>query len=328
MSISLAEYERLQKYLDREMTPAENRLFEEELKTNKALVEFVDLEKGLQDVLWNKQINEGFPVLGEGIIEDIDISDEEEKRILSLLRDEDKAGNNEIVDQPAKVIDMARGRSKFFWYKVAAACIILAATTWIISNRNNGKGTTPIANDDTIAVKKNNKIVTSDDSTGKQPETPLPKEEINYMVLAKQHYVKPKAPEDTAAPFYLRKVLQEFNDGNYDNLIARIDLDKIPASRGPEGEAEKNRIKELGHYYKGIAFTERNENKKAITHLQWVADSAANGRLKTSSQWYLSIIYLKEKNIDKALPALKEIAEGQNIYKESAKKILEDIQRR
>ena len=87
----------------------------------------------------------------------------------------------------------------------------------------------------------------------------------------------------------------------------------------------KQNILQLGHYYKGLAYIETNDNKQAIENLQWVIDSAQSPQLKIKAQWYLALIYLKENNTKKALPLLSSLSKNSNAvqYHKQANEILE-----
>ena len=65
----------------------------------------------------------------------------------------------------------------------------------------------------------------------------------------------------------------------------------------------------MGHYYKGLALIKLDKISNAKTNLQWVLDSASSYKLKIKSEWYLSLIYLKEGDFeDKAVPLLKHVS--------------------
>jgi len=75
------------------------------------------------------------------------------------------------------------------------------------------------------------------------------------------------------------------------------------------------------NYYNGLCALELNKNERAAQSFQSVIDEG-DYAYALHSKWYLSLLYLKTKQSDKAEVLLNELAEKPNFYAEKSQKIL------
>ncbi len=76
-----------------------------------------------------------------------------------------------------------------------------------------------------------------------------------------------------------------------------------------------------GKYYLGICSIQLNKNKQAESCLKEVINANSLG-YDLHAKWYLAMVYLKDKQKDKALHLLTELADSDNYYSHDARKIL------
>jgi tetratricopeptide (TPR) repeat protein len=75
--------------------------------------------------------------------------------------------------------------------------------------------------------------------------------------------------------------------------------------------------------YRGIANMQLDSINRAIEDLESVIEN--NRRLVDQAQWYLALVYLKDKNVSEASKILKAIAEKENTYSNQAQNILNKL---
>jgi hypothetical protein len=312
MEITLEQYERIQKYLDGKMPPEEEKTFMAELENNSAMKDHLAFEQELREQLFIMEMEKGFPAVDmTGTGANAEENDDIKKRIAETGKNwKQKQNKNPLravtdADDKKKVIAMPAGRKKF-WYMAAAACAIIAIISIVWISSRPGK-TDPYVDINDTLTKKPVIIIKDPKDTSVHKVVPVVPDKggVNYASIVKKYYVKDEAPFPEDVPQYLRKPLIDFNRDNYD-AITKTDVNDLPNTRGDEDETQK--IKELGHYYKGLAFIETNNNAGAIENLVWVVDSAKNETLHIKAQWYRGLTYLKSGNIGKATNDFTKLA--------------------
>src|SRR5665213_191709 len=109
MAIDLLDFESIQKYLDGEMTPGEEKLFLKKVKKTPALTEFLDFENDLHSYLYSKESDKYSKQLNHTKADFNILHNANDKKLLEAIRQNKlKAGSG------GKVIDLFK--NKRFYY--------------------------------------------------------------------------------------------------------------------------------------------------------------------------------------------------------------------
>jgi tetratricopeptide (TPR) repeat protein len=335
MQITLKQYEHIQNYLDGLMTPQEEKDFLIELDKNISLKEGFDFERDLRDNLYHMEEKKEFFEKPEDYYE-VDKNADDYNSIKSLIEaageeweQENKGSqgvNAHVVDnksQPHKAIIF---NMKSWVAIAAAACVVLAIVSLILFWPKSHTPPVEAKTIDTSSAKKNTntgivKISPGDSAKKVNPEI----KKVDGITLFKKYYAKDKS--NPPMPELLVMVPKDYQKGDY-AYDEKIDLERLPNTRGSSNDINsKQNILQFGHYYKGLSYIEKKDNKEAIENLQWVIDSSQNQQLKIKAKWYLTLVYLKENNLKKALPLLSSLSENTNElqYHKQATEILETL---
>ncbi len=319
MEFSIEQYESIQLYLDDKMTPEQEKQFMLEVNNNALLQENLQFEIDLRQNLFLQ--NRKQKSSGEVGVEYRSI---DESNIKSLI---EKAGKEWLRQKKS-----TKSISLPLWLRIAAAACLLVVVTGIVWYL--------VSETSPVTVANNNKADTSEKQTNVKPEIvvntppdsltnkPVPVK-IDYANLFDSFFAKDNIPDQK--PRLLADALNDYADSHY-TTIQTIDLANIPILRSPPGNDEdvnsNQNIQELGHYYKGLAFIQTNNAKKAEENLQWVIGHAKNKQLITKAKWYLALIHLKKGNSEKALPLLNSVANSKiTSYNRHAKELLKELKK-
>lgn len=301
MELTAQQYENIQKYLDGEMSPDDEKVFLDELNMNATLQENLEFEQNLR---------ENIESITEKNISEVDFNIEKKFNdapyIKSLIEKAGKGRKSQAISIKSWI---AIG--------VAASSIIAVSIIWLLSPDPKTQKTAEIRVDSPI-IKKDSSLLTKPKNSINNivPSPP----NINLAELYNKFFKKENVPEEK--PVVLAEALMDYENEEYKTL-QNLDLNNLPADRGPAESNEKQYIKELGHYFKGLSFIETNEDQQAIKNLQWVIDSANNKQLLVKAQWYLALINIKKGNNNKAIPLLNTVANNKvPPYNRQAKELL------
>ncbi|MDB5141444.1 MAG: hypothetical protein JWQ66_157 [Mucilaginibacter sp.] len=280
MDIDLLDFESIQKYLDGEMTPGEEKLFLEKVKKTPVLAEYLDFENDLHSYLHSKESDKYSKQLNY-IKADFNIPhDAKDKKLLEAI------SQNKLKAGGGKVINLFK--NKRFYYLAAASISGILVTIGVINYFKSQPKNTP-------AYTENKKTRPADTVKGKRYQG------ANYASLADTFYKK-----DSAAPSKNQlssQELKDFNKGDY-NSIQKIDPNKVYNTGNKNDDKQ---AKELSYYYKGLSYIETNDPGRAIKNLQRVVDSTKDQQLRIKADWYLALMYLKTNDAAKSAPLLDSV---------------------
>jgi len=324
MKISSGQYERILKFLDGDMTVEEMNAFAKELAANPEMQSQIDFEQSVRDALAVNDTENG-----KDNNEEENIQNEIAfgiRRQIEKVREQWTALNKEkqpILLEPAKQSKRTNVIPFRNLTAIAVACVVIVAAgvVWFIVNRHTGS---LVVNSQRVNSPKQDSQVQVEvnraaDSLNiiKSPGT-----KPDLASLYKQYFKKDTAPQ--IKPMLLAEALIDYENNSYKS-VQNFDLTNLPTDRGVSSSNinSNQNIKELGHYYKGLAYIETKDDSKAITNLQWVIDSAQNGQLQTKAQWYMALLQLRNSNIRKTMELLAGVSESDiSPYNTQAKKLL------
>ena len=104
--------------------------------------------------------------------------------------------------------------------------------------------------------------------------------------------------------------MQKFDNQDYN---ATIDLLK--------GVTSRNQNNIVAHFYTGAALQETGKYQDAINEYQWVINDRDNLFIE-QAQWYIGLCYLQTNENKKAYKQFRKIAENQGFYQQKAQAIL------
>jgi hypothetical protein len=146
---------------------------------------------------------------------------------------------------------------------------------------------------------------------------------IGGFILFQHHTESPAAlfadyfKKDTLPADNYPMLAQAFTDyrNNKYTTLQKYDLEDLPTLKG--GDEQRQKILELGYYYRGISWLATGDADKAGADLQWVIDHAQTPDLVWKAQWYEALSLIKLSNIPAATGLLRSIssnakAEGYN----------------
>lgn len=329
MELTLQQYERIQKYLDGEMLPDDEELFLKEVKDDSTMQEHLQFELELR-------LNLG--LINEPSLSEIDFNLENQfddaPNMKSLI---ENVGNEWLqenkIKSPSSLSAIADNKQKKgvkislpFWFSIAAAACLLFIVSGIVWIMTNKMGNRSIADN-------NKKSDSTEMKNERKPEIPVaktndsprniqpPQTAVNFAALYKKFYKKDIVPEDK--PELLADALIDYDNSVYETL-QKFDLANLPLIRGDDVLNSNHNVKELGYYYKGLAFLQSNKVTQAQDNLQWVTDSAKNKQLVVKAQWYLALCYLQKQNITKSITLLSSVSNTKSVpYNRQAKELLE-----
>lgn len=204
------------------------------------------------------------------------------------------------------------------WLVIGAAAAVLAAV--LVITKQNSSPKPAVA--DKIGV----------DTTRKEDVTPpvaviRPAEDssrLNFEALFKQYFKKDSLPDEY--PLFLAEAFTDYASGKYSTL-QQLSLKELPEVRGIDGNDSKEKILQLAHYYKGLAFLQTNDTRQAAINLEWALNNHADKTLRAKAQWYLALTYLKEGKKEKAAVMCRNIISNKEntLVIKNAEKLLDRI---
>ena len=145
---------------------------------------------------------------------------------------------------------------------------------------------------------------------------------VNEALFAR-YFTKDNLPQESYP--MLAQAFTDYSNNKYTTL-QEYDLENLPTLKGAAYSKEK--ILELGYYYKGISYLATGEAEKATVPLQWVIDHAVTDSLVWKAEWYKALALIRTSHVPGAIVLLHTLssnprAEG---YKQQAGDLLQKLQ--
>ena len=103
----------------------------------------------------------------------------------------------------------------------------------------------------------------------------------------------------------LAQALSGYKNNEYKTL-QNYDLEHLPILMG--GEDHRQKILEVGYYYRGISFLATGQPAQAATDLQWVIDHSQTEDLVWKAQWYKALALIRSSHIPEAVVLLQSVS--------------------
>jgi len=288
MDLTLEQYRKVQAYLDERMSSEEATAFMQEVREDNTLQEYLQFEIELRENLVALKGVE-IPAIAVSIVEP------------------------SLNSKKSKTITWRTTLA------IAAGLVLAAAGIyWLsggVSQRPDmaKRNSAPVRVDTVIAK-------TSPDTLGANP----PHDKINFAALFARYYTREPVHEK---PDQLYLALNDFENKKY-KTIQDVDLSEFSSGlRGPLSDDEIQHLEELGHFYKGISFIETNDNTKAVANLSWIIANSKSKTLQQKAIWYLSLIFIRQGEINKAIENLTVLSNSRSAYNAQAKTLLQALTR-
>ncbi len=309
MDIDFSDFEELQKYLNKEMNPQEQKIFLSKIKANPDLAEFMTFEKDLKEYLFLKEADNNFQRFG---LTKADFN------IVPKSEDE-KLRKKFIKNRTSKRVAFFSVNHRTF-YLVAASLVMLIGSGFIFyffrfQNKENS-----IAYTQTPSASNQNKINNDGvNSPNDKKDLTLQSynENLDYSELVNEFYAKDDIPN--SLPQILSSQLIDYKNNRYYSLqVIRPEYLRTISDKD---------VLDIAYYYRGISYIETKGYNEAIDNFKWVIDSSSNALLQTKAKWYLGLTYLKINNVKVALPLLNDVSNNEidQVYKQKAKQLLKKI---
>lgn|GEM_PF-3396404 len=319
-----ALFEKIEQYLNGELSREEHLLFESEMAANEELASLVKLYDTVETEMKNNERNREDEMQLKKTLEQLNETyfkkEESEHRGNIKFKEEISPVESPKFEAPRNDTKIKR----MMWTKLAVAAAILGfialGVTWYLHN---------LKDNPQIAVNNNqpdsSKTVTKPDTTHvNNPDTAHLQENIpppnlakenkkaalghqpNQEVLFASNYKRDVTPDDKEGP--LEDAFYYYDKGDYKNAIAAIDGADLNNTRGPETDLKLTTF--YAHYYKAQSYIADNDVVKAIPELKKAISESPDSSLQIKAQWYLALAYIKTGDLKPAEELLKHIAEN------------------
>ena len=287
MAITTEQYQQMMNFMDGNMSLDVITSFENELRNNPELRLQLDFEQSIRD-----NIGSAKNITGES---------NDQQKFFTIH-------NNKSFSFKSSGIKLMAAAT--------ISIVIIAGVSMLLVHKKNVHHSLSTTVD---TAKRNNEIVLG--PLEKPIEFHEKKATINTDSLFKKYYKKEPPPQEY--PILLAEVFEDYEKNNYASLD-KLNLEKIPATRGADDAGNKKTILLLGNFYKGVADLERKKTSKAIEHLTWVINNSKDVGWQEKGHWYLAMAFLENGNIDNAQKELNKITKTGK-YNLMAKQILKTI---
>ena len=218
---------------------------------------------------------------------------------------------------------------------VVAAVVVLMLVKF---NNNNSKNIavkpvnkdTSIHHDTTINILPKEQIVKTNKPENKHNKIDSTKKEEPLVAtnnstansLLKKFYTPYSKDEDD--PAELKSYYASLKKRDYKNVIDATDADYQLMGTGDRNEL----LKQYMSLYKGLSYMATNNTASAIKNFDEVLNTAGRtDRVYYNAQWYLTLTYLKENNIQKSLSVLETISQSESPFKLQAEQLKQQLKK-
>jgi hypothetical protein len=365
MELTSIQYNQIERYVGGEMKASEKEAFEATLLRDNELAEELEaykeifalagsLEQKIGEIVQHSsEQNTSNKEVWELLEKERKYWEKQHEPELKRVHDLEDLKQSNIAgeERPAKVIGINRKRwlaaavvtgllglgSSLWWYLQPAnnkAAIAIHTARSDSATKGNEKGQGDLANKVPVSPTITNNTLA--DSTAKKQEFSkkgLDKEEQQQRLYA-QNFVKDAPPKQRTDLPMLENAFEHYEKGNYKQASTAYekvqkDVEDL-STRTPgdeEDEADKKRILFYAHYYNALSYMANNNAAKAIPELEKAINESTDSLSVIKAQWYLSLAYLKTRNLKKTEELLREIVSNryERVYKAKAAALLDEL---
>jgi hypothetical protein len=321
-------FEKIDRYLNLEMTHEEQLLFESEIADDEELSsafrvyrrieeemkskgDYRENEASLKESL--KRLNEKYFKVDNQLSTKRRIS-ENDPEILKRSEGSSKSTDNRLTENNGNIKRM------YSWKNIAIAAAIISfislGALWYLQSEKQTK-------DNRQTVTRNDNIAKTSDApkeetvkqNGIRREGSIENTIVNppsletnrkkYIAVASRHFKPDVSPSEVPDPSAVAMELYEAK--NYENAISAFNESARLMTRGDE---DIELIEFYSSYYKGISYLAIGNDKKALTELQNSVKKSPNENWRIRSQWYLALASLKNGNLQAADKLFHSLADN------------------
>lgn len=315
-------FEKIEQYLNGEMSADEQKQFELELDSNPDMASTLEIYRSIENKVPLYETQKG---------KEAELKNSIKKLNNTFFREKNSANKNLL---PLRTNTIATWK-----LLLAAACatgVIVISVMWM----KQGKENATVAMHETVldSIKDNNKIIEPKISPGisstniNKPDTAvLPSGEnkihsadgVSNTALYTANFKPDAAPENSEGP--LQEAFEYYKNGDYEKAIASIDNTDISLSTRSE-KTDTALAYFYADYYKALCNMAINKFTRAIPLLEKAITNSPDGSFKTKAQWYLALAYLQTNNKKKTETLLQELSISKSPNTSKAIKLLHDLQ--
>lgn len=324
------DVERVDSYLNKNMSEGDRAAFEAELAVNKELASAVALYRSIEDTMRRNEQDK----VGEDVL----------KSTLQALGEvyfASEAGGGlkalpQMPAQPTKYFSFAR-----LAIAASIAVVILSTTFYLLQKRGDasvatGNAQRPNANkiirgktiplDTAIgnATVDNRNLASAEKDTQKTAQRndgQLPDKAIQKALFTR--YFRPDAPPENHDEF-LNDAFNNYKKEEYTKAAASFEaVASTPLTRG--GAPNESLTIFQAQYYQALSYLAAGNTAKAIARLKKISapDAFAGGKVA----WYLALAYLKEGQSKAAVPLLARLSQDKAArqYRQQAQQLIKAL---
>lgn len=332
-------FEKIEQYLNGELSREEQLAFESELRTNEELASLMKLYGTIDTEMRNNETYSKNETELKKSLEKLNkIYFQKETNSNEPLSE----ANNEILYiESAEKNNRSEGIR--LWKRlVIAAAIIGIVATGVVMYLNNKKSPSQVVlnnkKTDTLRKPKTDTIqlpqtmpaipnLAKEDKNKTKPKKSPKINNINQEELYADNFKPDVVPEDKTGP--LEDAFNFYEKGNYKDAIASIETaDPDMIIRGQETDTKH--IVFYTHYYKALSYMAIGNSVKAIPALKTAINKSPENSLQIKAQWYLALAYLKTNDFKNAKELLNQIASNSKEaeYKSKAVTLMTELKKR
>ena len=337
-------FEKIDRYLNRELSPEEQQLFESELETNEELASAFILYKTIEAEMSGIQQHSAQEAALKKSLQQLNASyfKHRENEGSGIVASGEDHFTGAIDRQPVqdaggnvRRINMRKG-----WMAAAVTIgIIITSATWylkstyykpqVVVKDEKTDSRMPGSKPDTARW---NEKIRSDNLTKRNKDKTKDVEnkeniELNgtkRAVLFAKNFKPDTAPENKEGP--LEDAFDYYQSKDYKNAITAFEsADLRVVLRGQE--TDRKTLSFYAHYYKAQSYIAESNAVKAIPELQKAVAQSPSVSLQLSARWYLALAYLKAGDIKNTEKLLRQISASRQktAYKSKADALLNEL---
>jgi hypothetical protein len=317
-------FEKIEQYLNGEMSAEEKLLFESEMRKNSELSSAFNMYKNIETGMRDKEKYSG--------------AEEALKNSLSKLNAVYFPGKTDTKELTAAnknktFIAENNDRKKIIWrpFAIAAATIsVIAIGVFIYFESTN--------NSQVVFFTKKNDTGTTikADATNSSTNTTQNKLDTN-AAETKQPTLATKKPEELFADNFKPDATPENTEGNLEDAFtyyknrdytrAAAEFTNVDLNEGTRDlEPDTKLTAFYADYYGGISYLAQGVTGKAINHLKKAAAKSFSNLYRNKAEWYLALAYLKTGDTKHSKELLIKIsADKSAAYKSKSEKLLDEL---
>jgi hypothetical protein len=340
--------QKVKDYFSVNMSPEERLQFEKEVESDEELATLFDLYQTIEN---------GVDDIEEYTEEEVALRNSLKKLHEQYVSNERHHESEAFIESYTSKAEDGKVRSMKLWKNLAIAAVfislIVLCAIWLVPERKSSqdiatKNETKKQPGSTIGEDTSLSPVNRSDEYNTIQEKSKPQQNQDSIqsikpsifnkekreALYANNFKADKTP--ASIPYLLKEAIDLYNDQEYSDAIAAIDIEAIQTSledhrsRGMQDEQQEKEEKLTlfyAYYYKAMSHMAENKAEKAIPVLRNALNRSPDPFWQGKTRWYLALANLKTGKVKEATALLKQVANTSQSreYRQKALKIIDEL---